>query len=115
MKILEFDTEAEAQAALDVVNAIGIAWKAQQGVTIVDEPISPTGKRALTKRKGEDAPDKCGTLTWDEVRESPDGTFYFSSPINKTSYANWRDHLPEGVVMPGDKDMPEAWKVEDDA
>ena len=112
MKILEFDTEIEAQTALDLINNIAAMWWASQGFEVVDDPESPSGKRVLGKNAATgETSQEGGTITWDKVKESPDGTFYFSSPVNKPLFADWRDHIPDGVSIPADKDMPESWIV----
>ena len=116
MKILEFNNTHAAQTALDAVNEVAAAWWAGQGYTVVDDAKSPSGKRVIGKNAltGEDEPNKMGTLTWDEVKERIDGTFYFTSPADKPQFSKWRDHLPPGLAagMPNDKDFPAARAVE---
>ena len=113
MKILEFNTEAEAESALSVVNQIAAAFFQAHGFTVEPKADSPSGLRVVSKSAatGQDRPDACGTETWDTVKESPDSTFYFTSPSVKPAYADWRDNIPEGVPMPADKDFPESWNV----
>ena len=105
--ILEFQTLEDAQTALAVINQIAAAWWQSQGFTVEDGEL--VGKNAKT---GEDAPDKARTTTWDIVQESPDGTFYFSSLSNDLRFVDWRDYLPEGVVMPDDIECPVEWYEE---
>jgi len=93
--------------ALAVVNEIAAAWWTAQGYTIEEKDgvKQLIGKNAKT---GEDEPDKARTLTWAKIEESPDGTFYIASPINKPAFAKWRNHLPKGVTMPEDKEFSKS-------
>lgn len=109
MEILIFATQQDAQDALDAFNAIAAGWWAAQGFTVIDDPQSPSGKRVLGKRGGVDDTDGCGTVTWDNVRESPEGTWYWTSPVNDPRFVDWRDYIPVGVTFPADADMPSEW------
>lgn len=112
MKRLEFKTEKEAQIALAVINEIAAAWWAAQGYVVedVNGQKQLIGKNAKT---GEDMPDKARTTTWAEIEKSPDGTFYFPSPVNNPKFVNWRDYLQDGLTFPSDKVFPEEWTVKD--
>lgn len=106
--ILEFQTEAEAQAALAVINQIAAQWWAAQGYTVDNGTL--IGRNAAS---GNDEPEKQRTTTWAEITESPEGTFYFPSLSNDPRFADWRDYLPHGVTMPPDKALPDVWASQD--
>lgn len=106
MKILEFDTQEEAENALDAVNEIVLNWFADHGFTVDEDGV--VGKNAAT---GQDAPLACRTTTWANIQESPDSTFYFASPSDDARFTGWRDYIPEGATMPDDKDMPDDWQT----
>jgi len=99
-RILEFSTQAKADTALQVINQIAENYWIEQGYTVIDGEL-------IGKRNGKDDLDACRTTTWDTVKESPDNTFYFTTPTSK--YPDWRDYLPDGVVMPDDKLFPSEW------
>lgn len=107
--ILEFLTEADANQGLYVINQIAEAYWQSQGYTVIDGQL--IGKNALT---GEDMPDSAKTIAWDIVKQSPDGTFYFTSPIIDEKFSAWRERLPEGVVLPEDKLFPVEWIPQED-
>ena len=111
--ILEWATKEEADKGLEFINQLAIMYHIEIGETVIADPDSPTGKKIVSRRasNGELRPDACGTKTWDSVKESPDGTFYIASPAVKPQYVNWRDRIPPGVVMPDDKEYPDAWNV----
>lgn len=46
---------------------------------------------------------------WDEVKPSPDKTFYFSSPTSDLRFKDWRDYMPKGVYLGEEKPMPTHW------
>ncbi|HNQ92923.1 MAG TPA: hypothetical protein PKI93_08350 [Alphaproteobacteria bacterium] len=102
--ILEFTALEQAQRALAAINQIAVAWWAGQGYTVDNGTL--VGKNAAN---GTDEPSKQRTMTWDEVRESPDGTFYFSSPSNDTRFADWRNDLPDGLDTATEKAVPPTW------
>ena len=102
--ILEFPTDAEAAQGLYIVNLIAAAYWQSQGYTVIDAQL--IGKNAAT---GLDRPDSARTITWDEVKKSPDNTFYFTSPSADERFSAWRDRLPDGVVLPEDKIFPIEW------
>ena len=104
--ILEFASEDEAQTTLDVVNQIAAAWWTQQGYTVENGAL--IGKNAA---KGTDEPGKQRTTAWAEIKESPDGTFYFPSLSNDPRFADWRDYLPQGVNSGTEKEFPAVWRV----
>jgi hypothetical protein len=70
--ILEFTTKAAAQTCLGDINSMAESYWLDQGYTV-------TNGQLIGKKNGVDNPDAARTLTWDEVKESPNGTFYFTS------------------------------------
>lgn len=106
MLILEFDTKEEAQEALSAINGLAAQWWMQQGYTVEDGAL--VGKNAKT---GLDSPGAQRTTTWDEVKESPDGTFYFSSLSNDERFPNWKQFLADiGFTAIGvEKQFPVEW------
>ncbi len=102
--ILEFATQTEAETGLSIINQIASAWWQSQGYTVINGEL--VGKNAAT---GQDDPTATKTETWDVVKESPDGTFYFTSPSTDTRFVDWRNYLPEGVKLPEDKIFPIEW------
>ena len=104
--ILEFPTQESAEQGLYIVNLIAAAYWQSQGYTVIDGQL--IGKNAAT---GEDMPNSAKTITWDTVKQSPDNTFYFTSPSSDERFSLWRDRLPEGVTMPPDKVFPIEWML----
>ena len=102
--IIEFSTQQDAETGLAIVNQIASAWWQSQGYTVIDGEL--VGKNAAT---GQDEPEATKTKTWDIVKESPDGTFYFTSPATDARFVDWRSYLPKGVTMPEDKAFPTEW------
>jgi hypothetical protein len=117
--ILEFDTQQEAQACLNAINALAAQWWQQQGYSVIDDAESPSGKRVVGKNAAtrEDDADQGGTTTWDIVKESPDGTFYFSSLSNKVEFYDPENDIDWKIALEGmgftaigtEKTMPEEW------
>jgi len=91
-----------------VVNQIVVAWWVANGYTVVEstDGWELIGRNAFT---GLDEPEKTRTITWDTIKESPDGTWYFSSLSNDPRFVDWRDYLPDSVSMPNDKAMSIEW------
>lgn len=102
--IIEFPTQAESEQGLSIINMIAAAYWQSQGYTVIDGQL--IGKNAAT---GLDMPDSAKTITWDEVKKSPDNTFYFTSPRIDEKFIAWRELLPDGVTMPSDKIFPIEW------
>lgn len=102
--IIEFQTKAQADTCLAVINQIAAAYWTAQGYTVIDGELVP--KNAAT---GEDDLTAQRTKTWDVAKESPDNTWYISSPANDERFLAWRDRLPEGLVFPADKPFPIEW------
>lgn len=109
MLILEFQIQQEADQCLAAINGLAAQWWMGQGYTVEDGAL--IGKNAKTHQ---DQPDKAKTTTWDTVKESPDGTFYFSSLSNDKRFLNWKEALAEiGFVAIGvEREFPEQWKQE---
>ena len=101
--ILEFTTYAEAETALHIINAVASAWWLSQGYTVINNELVPKNL------DGTDNLSAQRTTAWDVIKESPDGTFYFSSPTADPRFYAWRDYLPDGVSIPADKPFPDAW------
>ena len=106
--ILEFGTRDRAQACLDAINIMAAGWGTAQGYTIVNADDHPerVGKNAAN---GQERMDACRTTTWAEIRESPDGTFYFPSPLNNPHFSDWQNKLPEGTDRGIEKMFPALW------
>lgn len=107
-RIVEFQSRAECEAVLTLINEIAAAWWQSQDYTVITENGL---KQLIGKKNGVDNPDAVRTITWDEVKRSPDNTFYIVSPSTSTNFVDWRDRIPEGVTIPADKDLPTAWEV----
>lgn len=107
--ILEFQTLEEAQDCLSAINSLAADFWIGQGYIVIEEEgvRQLVGKNAAT---GEDEVMNTRTVTWDNIAESPDGTFYFTSPVDQ--YPTWRDFMPEGVNLGEEVEMPEEWKEE---
>ena len=91
--IIVFPTQIDAQTCLDDVNNQICQYWQQQGYTVINGQI--VGKSAAT---GQDDPSAAMTISWDEVKESPDSTFYFSSPHNDARFS--------GVTITGGAEVP---------
>lgn len=110
--IIEFNDEISANSALSTFNEVAIQYWSDQGYAIIETESGKAvvGKNALT---GEDNLSAL-TLTWDELKESPDGTFYFTSPTPDPRFKDWRDYMPDGVDLGAEREMPEEW-IEENA
>lgn len=105
-KIINFTSESEATTALGIVNLIATSWWPTVGYTLYN---AGDHMELIGKKRGVDAPESQRTVTWDVVREAPDGTYFFYSPINDPDFSDWRDHIPQGITIPDDIDLPEGW------
>jgi len=105
--ILEFFTKAKAETCLAVINDMAAAYWVDLGYTVVDGHL--IGKNSLT---GEDMPDSAKTITWDMIKESPDGTFYFASLRNDDKFKAGADRLPPEYFGFVEKPFPDNWRVE---
>jgi len=109
MKILEFTTEAEAQTCLSVINAMASAWWVSKGYTVIDNNGT---KELVGKRNGVDNTTATRTLSWDTVKESPDGTFYITSLTGtRDEWADWKQNLADSgfTAIGTEKDYPDDW------
>lgn len=108
--ILEFDTAQKAALCLAVIDQLAAPYWAGQGYTVLQTENGAVliGKNAAT---GNDDPDGV-TRTWDEVRLSPDGTFYIFDPAVEARFSEWESRAAEaGYVLEGvRKIMPENWR-----
>ncbi len=110
--ILEFDKEQKAQTCLSVINQLAAAYWESQGYTVLDTPEGKAlvGKNAAT---GQDMPDSEKTITWDEIRLSPDNTYYFLDPAASVNYSLWLKRATAlGYVFDGvQREMPSEWEA----
>lgn len=102
--ILVFETNQSAHRCLEALNQVAAAWWVEQGYTVEQTENGPVliGKNADT---GEDNPQGI-TTTWDTLKESPIGTFYFASPSER--YPTWREFMPD-IDMGVEIEMPDEW------
>lgn len=105
--ILEFETKETGEACLGSLNQVAAHYFASLGYTIKQgvEGIAVVGKNSRTR---EDNPNGL-TTSWDELKESPDATFYFSSPTSDPRFKDWRDYMPEGIYLGEEKSFPQSW------
>ena len=117
--ILEYASEADANLGLAVINEVAAQWWPTQGYTVeeVDGVKTLIGKNTQT---GEDEPSKQRTTTWDIVKESPDGTWYISSPSNKAIFfdpdngIDWRSgYNAAGGAVYTEKEFPTEWYLDE--
>lgn len=106
MLVLDFPTKTEAEQCLAAVNGLAAQWWMEQGYTVENGEL--IGKNAKT---GLDSPGAARTVTWDTVKESPDGTFYFTSLSNDPRFPNWKAFLADiGFTAIGtEKGFPAEW------
>ena len=105
--ILEFQTQTEADACLAVINQLAETYWVQQGYTVENHQL--IGKNAAT---GEDEPMDTRTTTWDVVRASPVGTYYFTS-LTGTHFEAGMTHLPQSVFNYTEKQYPQEWVTQE--
>lgn len=105
--IIEFGTKEAADACLSALNQVAAAHFASLGYTVkqTEQGLVVVGKNAAT---GEDNPEGV-TSTWDDLKESPDNTFYFASPTPDPRFKDWRNYMPEGVDLGDEKPFPKEW------
>jgi hypothetical protein len=108
--ILEFTNKKSAEICLYVINQLAAAYWESEGYTVTETPEGKAlvGKNALT---GEDMLNNEKTITWDKVKTSPDGTFYFSDPAQRTQFSEWKERAEAtGYVLDGvSKPYPPEW------
>lgn len=101
--ILEFQTQKQANDCLAFVNILAETYWANQGYTVVNHQL--IGKNALT---GADDFTAAKTISWDEVKTSPAGTFYFTS-LTGTHFAQGMSHLDTVAMGFTEKPFPPEW------
>lgn len=108
--ILEFDTIQKAQTCLAVINQLAISYWESRGYTVLDTPDGKAlvGKNAAT---GEDMPESAKTTAWDEIKTSPDGTYYFSDPAQNEQFSLWIENASSvGYIFDGvQRECPVEW------
>jgi len=102
--ILEFLTKLQAETCLTAINDMAAAYWLDLGYTVVNGQL--IGKNAAT---GEDMPDSAKTITWDVVKTSPDGTFYFASLRNDDKFKAGADRLPPEIFGFVERPFPQEW------
>lgn len=105
--ILEFQNRQAAEYCLAMIDNMASDFWVAEGYLVIDGEL--VGKNAAT---GQDMPGATRTLSWDVVRESPEGTFYFSSLRNDTRVTAGADRLPAEVFGFIERVFPEAWIVQ---
>lgn len=105
MKIMEFTIQQKAIDCLAQIEAEGLLIFSEKGYTIIDNCVVP-------KSGGKDFPEYKFD-TWDVVKTSPDGTYYFQDVTLR--HPTFADRLTAGfeadfVV----KDAPASWSNEED-
>lgn len=111
MKILEFQTQPEALQVLIAVNLRAKEYWAAQGYTVYSDTQTPklVGKNAST---GKDEPTKQLTESWDNIKQSPNNTFYFTS-LTGTRFEGGMDDLrafaAANSITMVEKERPQEW------
>ncbi|MCB1529688.1 MAG: hypothetical protein H6853_03595 [Rhodospirillales bacterium] len=106
MLILEFTTQTEATNCLAAINGMAADYWSAQGFTVLD---GSNGKELVGKKKGVDNLNAAHTLTWDQVKDSPEGTFYISSLSNEPRFAPALETLGMAFTFV-EKEFPAAWE-----
>lgn len=109
--ILEFHDFQSAQECLEALNqslsdhcgSVGYCSYEKDGA------LQLVGKNTAT---GLDAPEAAGTLCWDVLQESPDGTYYFESPSG--SKILWRAMEEIQGFDFTERAFPEEWRISED-
>lgn len=101
--IYELDTEPEAQTMLGAINSMAGQYWIDQGYTV-------TNGELIGKKNGVDNPAAAHTITWDEIKQSPDDTFYFSSLSNDAKFQNGTQQLIDAGFVFIEKEFPIAWQ-----
>ena len=103
--ILEFNTRQEAQTCLATINGMAADYWQSQGFTVID------GKELVGKRNGVDDLNSTRTISWDDITESPDGTWYFAS-LTGTRFDAAMQQL-EANFNYTERTFPDEWVEED--
>lgn len=101
--IYELATELEAETMLGAINAMASQYWLEQGYTV-------TNGELIGKKNGVDNPAAARTITWDNVKTSPDNTFYFSSLSNDTKFQNGTQQLIDAGFIFAEKQFPVEWQ-----
>ncbi len=102
--IYEFTSQLTADAALSAINQMAESYWTGQGYTILNGEL-------VGKKNGVDNPNAAHTLTWDTVKLSPDGSFYFASLSNEALFANGTQQLIDAGFVFTEKLFPSEWEV----
>jgi len=124
--ILEFSTLEKAQAGIATYHAMAKAWHTQLGYTVL------SGEKAIDhllrfkfpvvegqeygvvigQINGVDNLNAVGTVLWDEPKQSPDDTYYFSSFSNDSRFPDWKETYTQFKGEPyTEKERPDEWVV----
>ena len=91
-------TQAAAQHALDLIEQVlAPTHFSTLGYTIIDNG----GELAVVAKDAATGQDATGSLTtcWDHLKTAPDGRSWFYSPTDDLRFFEWKDRLPEGIVL----------------
>lgn len=82
---------------LFLINEIAANWWASKGYTILQ---TANGKAVVGKNfnTGEDIPDAL-TTSWDTPQQAEDGAWFITDPATDARFIDWRDYIPEGVLL----------------
>ena len=82
---------------LSIINDIAASWWAAQGYTVLQ---TPDGKAVVGKnfRTGEDDAQAL-TTSWDAPQMDENGSWFIADPAGDPRFADWRDYIPDGVVL----------------
>ena len=103
--VLVFADRISAENCLAAINASAVNYWSEQGYSFIEGKL--VGKNAAT---GNDEPDSVLTFTWDNVKESPDGRFYFSSLSNDSRFAAGMAMI-DGFSFT-EMELPDTWKIQ---
>lgn len=102
--ILEFTTRQQADDCLIAVNQIAAAFWESQGYTVIEGRL--IGKNVAT---GMDDLNAAQTITWDTVKESAAGTFYFQSLRSDPRFVDGMNQIPQEIFGYTEKTLPIDW------
>ena len=111
MKIMEFQTAQEAQTCLDAIHNMAEQYWVDQGyhIQVINGTRTVIGKR---QSDGTDQILKSGTIKWDDVRVSPDNTFWFTSLSTHPQFTPALADLAQAFTFT-EKDYPAEWDIEE--
>lgn len=102
--ILEFTTRQQADDCLIAVNQIAAGFWESQGYTVIEGRL--IGKNVAT---GMDDLNAAQTITWDTVKESVTGTFYFQSLRSDPRFVDGMSQIPQEIFGYTEKTLPIDW------